>query len=156
MVNPGVVKNIRAVSLLVLGLALSGILSWLILVVLQKASRVPIKTVTPTTTATPATPATTTPTAITQPPNADANGFYGPFGKSWSEIDCPVIGTPVQTGTLDECEKLCLANGTCNVINRKVDGTGICRLHRCPNGKRPDNYDSLSKGYSLYPGQAGW
>lgn len=152
--NPKLTKNIRAVSVLVLGLTLSGILSWLILEILHGliAPAKPVVTETIAVTVAP----TQTPSAITRPPGTDSNGFYGPFSKSWSEFDCPVIGTPVQTNSLDECQKMCLANASCNVINRKVDGTGMCRLHQCPAGKRPNNYDSLSKGYSLYPGAEGW
>jgi streptogramin lyase len=96
--------------------------------------------------------------ATTSPalPQVLNNGFFGPFVKSWSEFDCPTVGTVEETSTVDECQKLCLSKEKCNVINRKVDGTGKCRMLQCPTGKRPNNFDSLSQGFSLYKGEANW
>ena len=118
---------------------------WLVFSVLSPFHLI---TPTPTTVAPTETPAPTT-VAPTETPASPIEGFYGPFGKSWSSANCPLIGAVTPNQTLDQCKRKCLGTTTCNVIT--FGNNGDCSLQHCQYGQPPQNVNSLVKGYSTYP-----
>ncbi len=64
--------------------------------------------------------------APAQPPSPSANGWIGPFGRTYSDADCPNVGNHL--GTLRQCEAMCRRMVRCTAMNW---GPNACALRGC-------------------------